>query len=84
MFETSSIDTILLLQSFIDRVDPEPFCVELKRLFTEKLKAYDLKLLSKIVLFDDSNFGSYKNEMKKIADASRKAGNNEINSNSKK
>jgi hypothetical protein len=71
---TKSIDTHII--NYHERpytgMDPEPFCEELKDLFAEEIRNYDLKLLSKTVLYDDSNFGSYKDEMKKLAEISRR------------
>jgi len=52
-------------------MDPEPFCSELRKLFESCLQDYNLKVLSKTVLYDDSYLGSYKDEMKKIADLAR-------------
>lgn len=53
-------------------MDPEPFCLELKKLFETTLRNYNLKILSKTVLYDESNFGSYKQEMKQITEIARK------------
>ena len=71
---TKSIDTGII--NYHGRpylgMDSEPYCNELQRLFGDTLENYDLKLLSKTVLYDDSYFGSYKDEMKKIADTAKR------------
>lgn len=51
---------------------PEPFCESLKKVFSEDLKNYDLELLSKTVLYDESNYGSINKENTLIVKAAKK------------